>query len=67
MFEWCSMTESTISSPGSIMGAAKLEATRFSASVDPLVKMISSVEPAFRKARAFSRASSKSCVAAFER
>jgi hypothetical protein len=66
MLEWCSMTDSTISSP-SPMPARKESATRLMAAVAFLVKMISSTLPALRKRRVSSRASSKCCVAVFDR
>ena len=48
MLEWCSMTESTISSPAPSRGPANDAATRLIASVAERVKMISSGRLAFR-------------------
>src|SRR5664279_5078809 len=56
MLEWCSMIESTISSPGWMRSRPKVAATRLTASVALRVKMISSGRPALRKARTLARA-----------
>ncbi len=57
MLEWCSITESTISSPSPIWARPKLAATRLIASVAERVKTISSLEAALRKrAHALARA-----------
>ena len=61
------MIESTISSPSPIVIAPKQAATRLIAPVAERVKMISSVEPALRKARTVSRAPSNASVAALAR
>jgi len=47
MLAWCSISVSTISSPGLTSGARKLSATRLKASVPPWVRTISSRRPAF--------------------
>ena len=60
------MIDSTISSP-SPMPARNELATRLIAAVALRVKMISSALPALRKRRTVSRASSKRCVAVFDR
>ena len=51
MLEWCSITLSTISSPGPMRLRPKLAATRLIASVAERVKTISSVDAALRKRR----------------
>ena len=61
------MIESTISSPSFRCPCPKDDATRLIASVAERVKTISSVEPALRNARTFSRASSNASVAALAR
>ena len=66
-FEWCSMIVSTISSPGSMPARPTPFATRLIDSVAERVKMISSVEAAFRNARTLSRPPSNPSVAAFAR
>ena len=48
MFEWCSMTDTIISSPGETHSSVKLEAIRLMDSVVPLVNMISLEERALR-------------------
>ena len=48
MLEWCSMIESTISSPSPIFGSPQDDATRLIASVALRVKMISSLRAALR-------------------
>ncbi len=48
MLEWCSIPVMRISSPGSIRGRTKLEATRLTASVVPRVKTISRLSAAPR-------------------
>ena len=58
MLAWCSITESTISSPAPICARPKLAATRLIASVAERVKTISSIEAALRKRRTLSRAAS---------
>ena len=67
MLEWCSMIESTISSPSPITVPPNDAATRLIASVALRVKMISSTCAALMKRRAISRASSYFSVAAFDR
>ena len=66
MLEWCSMMESTISSPAP-MDWPRDEATVLMAPVPERVKMISSMLSAFRNARAVSRACSNASVAALAR
>ncbi len=58
MLEWCSMMETTFSSPGWMSSRANVYATRLIASVALRVKTISSGRFAFRNARTFSRAPS---------
>ncbi len=63
MFEWCSSSVITISSPGPSSLRAQAWATRLMASVVPRVQMISSLWRAARNARTRSRAVSKASVA----
>ena len=56
MLEWCSMIESTISSPARRRSRPNVYATRLIASVALRVKTISSVRAALMNARTFSRA-----------
>ena len=67
MLEWCSMMDRTISSPRPMWARPNEDATRFTASVAERVNTISSVDPALRKARTFSRAPSNASVAALAR
>ena len=55
MFEWCSIAETSTSSPGASSGLAKLCATRLIPSVVSRVKMISCVDAALKNARTRSR------------
>ena len=66
MLEWCSMMESTISSP-SLKSMPNELATRLTPSVRLRVKTISSVVGALRKRRTVSRAFSNFAVAVLER
>jgi hypothetical protein len=62
-FEWCSMVVTSTSSPGARRGRAKLQATRFNASVAPRTKTISRGSRAFTNRAAVARARSYAAVA----
>ncbi|MNR37027.1 hypothetical protein D3C85_1550110 [compost metagenome] len=66
MLEWCSISVTMISSPGSMLRPMPL-ATRLIASVPPLVQTMFSPEGAFRKRATISRAASNASVASFDR